>query len=78
MTKVTVPPAAFEGLCALRGNPSLDPRSDFIECLQYLSRYDSYRPAEQWIVHNPDEFWAGYESGFVEGSPNEATKTALA
>jgi len=74
---IRVPREVFDGLCALLGNPDLDPVCDFIECLQYLSRYDCYRPTEAWIVNNVDDFWAGWDGKFLEEKPDEAEKALV-
>ena len=74
--KVKVPPEVFEGLCALRGNPDLDPEISLIPCLQYLSRYECYNVAERWIVDNFQAFWDGWEAGFLEDKLHEVKEAA--
>ena len=63
---VRVPANVYEGLFSLRTHAELDPEQDLIECMQYLSRYESMWPAEQWIVDNPLEFWKGWDEGFLK------------
>ena len=72
---IRVPHDVFVGLCAMQSNPDLDPGQDFIECMQYLTRYECYRPTQLWIEENFHLFWQGCRGRFVEEKANEP-KTA--
>jgi hypothetical protein len=63
---VKVPSDVFAGMLALRANPDLNPEFRLIECLQFLGRAEEYWPTQDWIVQNIDEFWIGWDEGFVE------------
>jgi hypothetical protein len=72
---VIVPEAVFEGICALRGHPELDPTRDLIECMEYLWRNEEYRPAADWIGANFQEFWLGWDGEFKKGFADVAKET---
>lgn len=67
----------FEGLCALRGHPDLDPTRDLIECMEYLTRNECYRPTGDWIGANFADFWSGWDGEFKKGLPSVATQETV-
>ena len=75
---VHVSPEVFEGLCALRGHPDLDPAQNLMDCLEYLTRNECYRPTADWIGANFQTFWDGWDGRFLQGIPDEATETVVA
>lgn len=74
---ITVPTNVFEGLCALRGHPDLDPTRDLIECMEYLQRNECYHPTGDWIGANFQSFWDGWDGDFKEGLPSVPTEDAV-